>query len=162
LNEWGIRGIFNLHQITNFMTDYYLRQWGDPILRTLCDPVENFSSLEDLIHTMREIMHSHNGLGISALQVGETKRVLLAMINGKATVFINPQITKSRGYIPTLEDCLSLPGLFLPKIRRYSIEVQYQDENGKEKSASLKGLNSIVLQHEMDHLNGKLIFHYFK
>ena len=144
------------------MIDYHLRKWGDPILRQKCRQVEDISELGGLILSMRSIMSDHSGLGLAAPQIGDDRQILIAKISGDPQVFINPTITKAKGYIPFIEGCLSLPGLIIPTLRRSSIEVEYQTIGGTKKSGTYTGLNAIVLQHEIDHLNGKLMYQYFK
>ena len=143
------------------MDDYYLRKWGDPVLREPCEAVEDFSQLDFLIDSMYSIMRQNLGCGIAAPQVGDSRQVLIAQIGLKSEVFVNPRIEFARGYVPFLEGCLSFPFLLVPKIRRYRIDVNYFDRYGAEKSNTFRGLNAIILQHEIDHLNGKLMFHYF-
>ena len=126
---------------------YYLRTWGDPALRRRCRPVSEFSDLDGLISSMQYIIDNKPGLGIAAPQVGDDRQILIARIDGEAKLFVNPQIKKARCYIATLEGCLSLPKLTLPKIRRFRIDLEYQTKSGNKKSETFSGLNAIVLQH---------------
>ena len=144
------------------MTEYYLRKWNDPILRKECRKVEDFSSLENLVSSMRSIMKKYEGLGLAAPRVGDDRSVLLAQIGSMPKLFINPQIVSAAGYIPFIEGCLSFPGVTVPKLRRYRIDLRYQDEKGMQKEETFRGLNSIVLQHEIDHLHGRLLYQLFK
>jgi len=144
------------------MTNYYLRKWSDPVLRQKCEKVEDFSKLGNLVNSMLEIMNNHEGIGIAAPQIGDTRQVLIAKVNSKYQVFVNPEIKKARGFIPYLEGCLSFPGLTVPTLRKYSIDVEYQNTTGKKLSQKFSGVDSIVMQHEIDHLNGKLMFNYLK
>jgi len=144
------------------MEQYHLRKWGDPILRKPCKTVEDFSQLDGLIDSLGFIMEKNSGCGLAAPQVGDSRKVLIAKINNNPKVFVNPTIENAKGYVPFLEGCLSFPGITVPTMRRYSIDLKYQDKNGSEIEKTFKGISAIVLQHEIDHLNGKLMFHYFR
>ena len=144
------------------MAEYYIRKWFDPILRKKCTRVHDFPGLDGLISALNSFMSKESGLGLAAPQIGDDRQVLLAKIKGSVQEFVNPEITGAKGYIPFIEGCISLPGLIVPRIRRYSIDVSYQDRTGKKKTGTFKGLSSIILQHEIDHLNGKLMYNYFK
>ena len=138
--------------------NYYLRTVKDPILRTVCEPIKDFSELEEIVFSMREIISEYpHAVGIAAPQIGENKRVILAKLDTKFQVIVNPEIILAKGYIPFIEGCLSFPGTSAIKIRRYSIGVKYQDIEGQYRIENFKGKNSVILQHEIDHLNGKNI-----
>ena len=129
---------------------YYLRTRESESLRQIASEVTDFTNLSELIYEMYNTMTMYGGIGIAAPQIGDSRRVLL--VCGKE--FVNPVIVKSKGYIPSLESCLSFPGRIGFKLRRYSIDVEYQDRYGNAQNGHYVGRNSIILQHEMDHLNG--------
>jgi peptide deformylase len=137
------------------MDGYYLRTWSDPILTKNCRPVEDFSDLDFLIDTMYSIMTTHSGVGIAAPQVGDDRRVIIA----KSKVFINPIILTVEGTIRYTEGCLSFPGSIVEMERGRRIEVEYQNRSGKYERGIFKNRDAVILQHEIDHLNGKIIYH---
>ena len=144
--------------------DYRLRRWGDPVLRERCADVDDFSEdsdLEALLSAMYHIKAQHGGIGIAAPQVGDGRRVVLADVHGWTQEFVNPRITARSGFRPSLEGCLSVPFLLLPKLRSSSIDVEYQDRHGVSHAGVFSGYDATVLQHELDHLDGRLIVDYF-
>lgn len=143
---------------------YYLRKWPNAILKKKCDKVTDFSELDELVQSMDNIAKSSlwHAFGISAPQIGDSRRVFITYFGREKKVFVNPEILRAKGFVPSLEGCLSFPFfIILPKIRRYSVEVAYQDQNGTHKQETFKGFDATIIQHENDHLNGKLIVNYF-
>jgi peptide deformylase len=136
------------------MDKYYLRTWDDPILSQICQPIKDFSKLDDLISSMKHIMLSKRGVGIAAPQVGYSGQILLAKINHRPKVFINPKIIGAKEDVSYRESCLSFPGLSKCVSRNYSIDLTYQNESGHTKEETYTGLNAIIIQHEIDHLYG--------
>ena len=140
----------------------------NPILRMKADEVgpDEFTSgfVSGLVTKMAWFMDKHQGIGIAAPQVGVSKRVFLmhrfgtgSVDLGKVEVVCNPQILAfSKKMVMSKEGCLSLPGMEGIVERHDKIRVKYQNEAGSWKELDLKGLNSIVFQHESDHLNGVL------
>ncbi len=144
--------------------DYHLRRWGDPVLREQCAEVEDFSDssgLEALLSAMYRIKAQHGGIGIAAPQVGDAQKVVLAEVSGWTREFVNPRITARSGHRLSLEGCLSVPFLLLTKLRSSSIDVEYQDRHGVSHAGVFSGYDATVLQHELDHLDGRLIVDYF-
>jgi peptide deformylase len=139
------------------MEKYEIRKWKDPILREVCTPVENFFELGDIVESMQKIVGEHAALGLAAPQIGDSRQIVVARVNKNIEVFINPIIKHSGGYIPFIEGCLSFPGKIIPTIRRYSINLEYQNRDGVKINRDYKGINAVILQHEIDHLSGKLI-----
>lgn len=110
--------------------------------------------LGDMVVTMRQA----NGVGLAAPQVGVSERICVIEIDGDVSYYINPEITsRSQNKILFEEGCLSLPGKFFPIERHEGITVKYWNEKGLPKRIRTDGLLAIVLQHEIDHLNGMLI-----
>ncbi len=144
------------------MSKYYLRKWSDPILRKECRDVDDFFDLDELISAMGQAVYAYHSDGIAAPQLGDDRRVIMVNIKGDLDVFVNPVILGAWGYTPLLECCLSFPGLFVPTVRRLGINVAYQTKSGAVKRESFWGLNALFLQHEIDHLDGKLMFQYHK
>lgn len=111
-----------------------------------------------LVRDLIETVNHKRGLGLAAPQVGVNYRVIVAKIDGYYTPMINPVILETSGeIIDSTEGCFSVStGLYTVE-RSSSITVSYKDLNGLDKSLALSGLASVIVQHEIDHLNGKLI-----
>ena len=131
-------------------------------LRIKAKPVETFDEeLKTLTDDMFETMHSVNGIGLAATQIGVAKQVAVIDISpekNEPLVIINPAIqildpSKTEDYD---EGCLSVPGFFEKMSRPSDIKLTYQDLNGKKQEIKPKGLLTKVVQHELDHLNGRL------
>lgn len=131
-------------------------------LRTKCDLVESIDdSTKDLVNDMFETMYKNNGIGLSANQVGVLQRIAVIDIDQEPNlklVLINPEIYfwSEDSDIVSEEGCLSVPKIWGTVKRNGHIKVKYQDLNGKECNLDAKGLLAIVIQHEIDHLDGKV------
>ena len=109
-----------------------------------------------ILKDMKDTMKKHNGIGISAIQIGHPIRVFLA--GNPAQVFINPTILERSGYTKVdWEGCLSCPGAHVRVRRSHSIKLKYTNEEGTVVKRKFKGFDARVIQHEFDHLNGFLI-----
>lgn len=131
------------------------------ILSQIAEPIVDLNLAQPIIDDMIETMYESKGIGLAANQVGELYRIIVFDVEPqlkKPTVIINPEITyKSDGKIIYSEGCLSVPGFRSDVIRHGYIVVKGLDRDGKEiKIGGDKDLTSIVLQHEIDHLDGKL------
>ena len=131
-------------------------------LRIKAKPVETFDEeLKTLTDDMFETMHSVNGIGLAATQIGIAKQVAVIDISpekNEPLVIVNPAIqildpSKTEDYD---EGCLSVPGFFEKISRPSDIKLTYQDLNGKKQEIKPEGLLTKVVQHELDHLNGRL------
>ena len=131
-------------------------------LRIKAKPVQTFDEeLKTLTDDMFETMHSVNGIGLAATQIGVAKQVAVIDISpekNEPLVIINPAIqildpSKTEDYD---EGCLSVPGFFEKISRPSDIKLTYQDLNGKKQEIKPEGLLTKVVQHELDHLNGRL------
>ena len=110
---------------------------------------------KQLIEDLRDTLNaSKNGCGISAVQIGELKRVCIIKYNGKEIVMINPVITRTRGEVNSEEGCLSVPHLFGTFKRAQKVWCEYTDENGNRKEIAEGGLCSRIIQHELEHMDG--------
>ena len=119
--------------------------------------------IQTLIPKMIETMHHAHGVGLAAPQIGESLRLAVALVDKKIYCLINPEITsRSQTNIVFEEGCLSLPGEFLPIVRSETLTIRYQNEKGLPKKLRATGLLAIVLQHEIDHLDGILITNRYK
>ena len=138
-----------------------LRYDGDEILRKRSRVVEVFDDrLIELIQDMDETMHAQNGVGLSAVQVGVLKRVIVVdtVYDGKtpSIVIVNPEIIKQKGEQEVEEGCLSFPNQFAKVIRPKEVVVKGFDGYGKPIEVKGKDLLAQCLAHEIDHLNGVL------
>ena len=137
-------------------------KFPDQDLRIKAKPVEAFDEeLKALTDDMFETMHSVNGIGLAATQIGVAKQVAVIDISpekNEPLVIVNPSIqildpSKTEDYD---EGCLSVPGFFEKISRPSDIKLSYQDLNGKKQEIKPEGLLTKVVQHELDHLNGRL------
>ena len=135
----------------------------DPRLRTVAKAVEKVDdSLKKLTEDMLETMYEGSGIGLAATQVDVHKRVIVVDISEKKDeplVLINPELKKVIN--PELktysEGCLSVPGFYEELERPSEIEISFQDLKGQDQTLIANGLLSVVIQHEMDHLEGKMM-----
>ena len=136
----------------------------DETLKKISEPVEKIGINEKkLINDLFETMYNSKGIGLAAVQVGILKRILVIDISSKdekkePLSFINPTIKKISEATSIYEEgCLSIPDTFIEIERPKICEVDYIDMNGKKKNMKCDGLLSTCLQHEINHLDGKLI-----
>ena len=139
--------------------------YGDPILRKKCNSVKDFSKLESLLNDMFDTMYEENGIGLAANQVGFDMNLFIIDISGieedeKTRVFINGEIINSEGESWFEEGCLSIPDIRLNVKRPDIIKFKYQDEKGQEFEEDFDGLLAVCVQHEIDHLDGRLFVDY--
>lgn len=136
----------------------------DPRLRRKAEPVETFDdALVQLKEDMLETMYAAPGIGLAAVQVNILKRMMVIDISedkSEPRCFVNPEIIASEGEIKTEEGCLSVPAIYEPVKRFEWIKVKAHDERGEEYELEADGLLSVCIQHEMDHLEGKLFVDY--
>ncbi len=139
-----------------------IRIYGDPVLRRKADAiVEVDDEIRRLAREMIQSMYAESGIGLAAPQVGSSLRLIVAdpLIEGKQgnpRAFINPEIVDSWGACTYEEGCLSLPGVNGDVDRPEGVTLRFLDHDGAEHEESFDGLWARVLQHEIDHLNGKL------
>jgi peptide deformylase len=136
----------------------------DTRLRTIAKPVETFDDeLERLISDMTETMYSAQGIGLAATQVNIHQRLLVLDVSEGQTqpcVYINPEILESEGSETCEEGCLSVPGIYAEVTRAEKVRISAQNVDGSFFEEELEGMHAICLQHEIDHLNGKLFVDY--
>ena len=114
--------------------------------------------LRELLPIMVNTMRKEKGVGLAAPQIGRAERIAVAEVRDRIYHFINPKITSaSQEKILFEEGCLSLPGKFFPIVRSEKVTVRYYNEKGLPKKLAASGLLAIVIQHELDHLDGVLI-----
>ena len=135
-----------------------IKKAGDPILKTVCAPVDKIDNrLRKLLDNMAETMYASDGVGIAAPQVGETIRAVVIDVDKKNRYdLINPVITHREGSVIDSEGCLSCPELFGDVERAEKVRVEYISRFGKKKILDADGLLARCIQHELDHLEGQL------
>lgn len=146
------------------MAKLTILEFPDPRLRKKASPVEVVDdALRALIDDMFETMYAAPGIGLAATQVDVHKRLLVADVSVDKSdphVLINPVITEKDGVTVTEEGCLSVPGYFEEVQRAEHIRVKFLDRDGDETEMEAEGLLAVCIQHEMDHLEGKLFVDY--
>ena len=139
-------------------------RYPDERLRTKATPIENVDdAIRSIIDDMFETMYDSQGVGLAATQVDVHKRLFIADCGEEEReplVFINPEITAKDGIFANDEGCLSFPGVYASVERAESITVKALDRNGEPFEMDATGLLAICIQHELDHLNGKLFVDY--
>ena len=146
------------------MARLQILEYPDPRLRTKAKPVEVFdAALAKQVENMFETMYAAPGIGLAATQVDFHKRLIVMDVSegkNQPQVFCNPEILTREGEGITEEGCLSVPGIFDEVKRAATIRARAQDATGKVFEVELEGLAAVCLQHEMDHLEGKLFVDY--
>jgi peptide deformylase len=138
-----------------------IRVLGDPVLRKETDVVEDVTdSIRKLIADMFETMYAAEGIGLAAPQVGRTERITVMDVEGAKYALINPEIVESQGSIRGEEGCLSIPDVFGEVDRASNVTVRALNEKGEEIEVVGTELLARCLQHEIDHLHGKLFLDY--
>ena len=138
-----------------------IRVLGDPVLRRETTPVTEVSDdLRKLISEMFDTMYAAEGIGLAAPQVGRTERVAVVDVEGARYALINPEIIESEGSSRGDEGCLSIPEIFGEVTRASRVVVRAIDENGTPFEVEGTELLGRCLQHEIDHLHGKLFIDY--
>jgi peptide deformylase len=146
------------------MTRLTILEYPDPRLRTRAVPVDAVDArLRDLIDDMFETMYAAKGIGLAATQVDVHRRLLVADVSeahDEPRVFINPEILWREGTATSQEGCLSVPGYYDDVERAERIRVRATDRDGKTLESEFEGLVAVCVQHEIDHLDGKLFVDY--
>lgn len=146
------------------MAKLNILEFPDPRLKKVALKVENFDSqLKTLLEDMLETMYSANGIGLAATQVNVHKRLLVLDISENQDhprVYINPQILEQSGEQFCEEGCLSVPGVYASVKRAENVTVRAQDIDGNFFEEQLEELHAVCIQHEMDHLIGRLFIDY--
>jgi peptide deformylase len=138
-----------------------IRVLGDPILRQNTVPVKEITDeLRALVADMFETMHHARGIGLAAPQVGRTERLAVIEIEGEPLVVINPEIVETSGKDKAEEGCLSIPDIYADVERPKNVLVRAMDLDGNNYEIEATDLLARCLQHEIDHLDGKLFLDY--
>lgn len=134
---------------------------GSPVLRAETTPVATVTDdLRRLIDDMFDTMHAAQGIGLAAPQVGRTERVAVVDVEKNPLVLINPEVTLEEGTDRAEEGCLSIPDIFGDITRAQRVVVRALDREGGAFEVDANGLLARALQHEIDHLHGKLFIDY--
>ena len=146
------------------MTILNILKYPDPRLYKVADEVKVIDSkIKDLISDMAETMYDAPGIGLAATQVDVHQRIIVIDISedkDNLLVMINPTILEQRGEELNQEGCLSVPDVFEKVKRAEWIKVSALDKNGKKFELQADGLLAVCIQHEMDHLEGKVFVDY--
>jgi len=146
------------------MTKLVILEYPDPRLRKTAEPVTQVDdAVRQLADDMLETMYARNGVGLAATQVDVHRRVIVLDVSDtrdQPLLLINPELLKLEGKGPGEEGCLSLPGIYDKLSRATHIRVRALDRDGKPFEMDAEGLLAVCIQHEMDHLQGKLFVDY--
>ena len=146
------------------MAKLTILEFPDPRLRTRAIPVETVDDeLNTLIDDMFETMYAAPGIGLAATQVDVHKRLLVVDVssdNSEPNALINPEIIEMDGETVSEEGCLSVPGYYEEVKRAEHIRVRFLNRKGEEVELEAEGLLAVCIQHEIDHLDGKLFVDY--
>ncbi len=146
------------------MAKLKILEFPDPRLRIKARLVETVDdALRQLIDDMFETMYDAPGIGLAATQVDVHRRLLVADVSSEKDdpwALINPEIIEKDGVGVTAEGCLSVPGYYEEVERAEHVKVRFLDRDGSQQEADFDGLLAVCVQHEMDHLDGKLFVDY--
>lgn len=146
------------------MSKLEILEYPDPRLRTVARPVETFDEqLSSLVDDMFETMYAANGIGLAATQVDVHKQVLVLDVSetrDQPQVYINAELLETEGTETCEEGCLSVPGIYAEVSRAEKVRVRAQDRHGEHFERWFDGLHAVCIQHEMDHLKGRLFVDY--
>ena len=139
--------------------------YPDPRLHTVAKPVREVDArIRGLVADMLETMYDANGIGLAATQVDVHERVIVIDVSeerNEPLVLINPEITWASEEVQVGDEgCLSVPGIYDGVERSTSIRVRALDGEGRERELAAEGILSVCIQHEMDHLQGKVFVEY--
>jgi peptide deformylase len=144
--------------------------YGDPVLRQRAADIEKGTDVAQLISDMFETMHGASGIGLAAPQIGKSLR--LFVVDGTVLedepgmedfkkVFINPVVIEELGTPWEFEEgCLSIPNIREKVFRKAELKIRYYDENWEPKEETYDGMKARIIQHEYDHIEGKMFVDY--
>jgi peptide deformylase len=134
---------------------------GDPRLRLKGEPVDSFGKyLAELLDDLAETMRAAPGVGLAAPQIGVALQACVVEVEGQLHELVNPRIVRASGDERDLEGCLSIPGYVAYITRREKVWIAAQNRHGRKVKVAGAGLFGRALQHELDHLDGKLYIDY--
>lgn len=136
-------------------------KYPSPVLKKKAEPIPNVTpEIAKLMDDMADIMYAAEGVGLAAPQVGISKRIIVIDIRGEKPNLIqlaNPEIILAEGEIEWEEGCLSIPEFTLKMKRKAKVKVRGLDKTNKHIEIEAENLLAVAFQHEIDHLNGKLL-----
>src|SRR4030088_478056 len=139
-------------------------EYPDPRLRKVAAPVAAVTpDVQKLVRDMAETMYSAPGIGLAATQVDVHKRIIVVDVSDRRdslVVLVNPEIVDATGVSDIEEGCLSVPGIYELVERAERVKVRAYDQSGKAFTLEAQGLLAVCIQHEMDHLQGKVFVEY--
>jgi peptide deformylase len=139
-------------------------RYPDARLHKVATPVTVFDEgLKQLVADMAETMYSAPGIGLAAIQVDVAKQVIVVDVSERRdslVVLVNPEIVEATGVSDIEEGCLSVPGIYELVERAERVKVRAHDRNGNSFTLEAQGLLAVCIQHEMDHLKGKVFVEY--
>ena len=146
------------------MAPLEILEFPDPRLRTVAKPVQNVDGrIVEMADRMLDAMYKAPGIGLAATQVNFHQRLIVLDVSEKQDqplILINPQIITGEGELETKEGCLSVPGFYEPVNRYEQIQLEAINRDGDPFTLDAEGLLAVCIQHEMDHLEGKLFVDY--
>jgi peptide deformylase len=143
--------------VQSVMTVRTIRIFGDPVLRTECDPVKDFDAeLRELVRDLEDTVREPGRAGVAAPQIGVSLRVFSYNVDDVIGHLVNPVLSDFEGEQDDEEGCLSVPGLYFPTHRALRVTATGQDQHGEPLVIHGEGFLARALQHETDHLNGTL------
>jgi peptide deformylase len=138
----------------------HILEYPDPRLKKVATPVTAFTpEIEKLVRDMAETMYAAPGVGLAATQVDVHKRIIVIDISDtkdELRVFVNPELVSAEGEAECEEGCLSVPGYYDKVTRAARVVVRARNERGEPFTIEAEGLLAVCIQHEMDHLEGKV------
>jgi peptide deformylase len=142
------------------MAVLHILEYPDPRLKKVAAPVTAFTpEIEKLVSDMAETMYAAPGVGLAATQVDVHKRVIVIDISDardQLQVFVNPELVSAEGEAECEEGCLSVPGYYDKVTRAAKVTVRARNARGEPFELTAEGLLAVCIQHEMDHLDGKV------
>jgi peptide deformylase len=149
---------------------YPIIMYGDPVLRKKAQDIKKGSDIQALVLDMFETMHAAHGIGLAAPQIGKSVRLFVVdgttvedepeLVDFKKT-FVNPQMLGEAGEPWAFEEgCLSIPNIREDILRKQSVRLRYFDENWNAMEEEFSGMKARIIQHEYDHIEGKLFIDY--
>lgn len=146
------------------MTMLSILHYPDPRLKRVATPVDKVDEgVRKLVDDMAETMYAAPGVGLAATQVDVHKQIIVvdtSPTRDQLQVFINPEIIESQGVSDLEEGCLSVPGVFDKVPRAERIRIRAWNRNGESFELQSEGMQAVCIQHEMDHLKGKVFVEY--
>lgn len=140
------------------MTIRKVLHYPDERLRQVAEPVDEIDDeTRELIEDLKETCQAYRADGLAATQIGVNKRIFVTNINGDLKVYINPNLETEGELVTNQEGCLSLPSVIEPISRPEEVTVSFRNEDGEEQTLNMIEYDAVAVQHENDHLDGKLM-----